>query len=92
MLTSKGVDAINRAIDATLEAQSERHRVLLSAKDAVIEHLTDALELAANRLDRLALETPHSSRLRDEAGEWAADARKAATPNAGDKGPRSGPA
>jgi hypothetical protein len=81
MLTGKGIDAINRAIDATLDAQSERYRSMLSAKDVVIEHMASALELAANRLDRLALETAHGSRLRDEVSEWAAEARKAAGPN-----------
>ena len=46
MLTSKGADAINRAIDATLDAQRERHKLAMLGKDAQIEHLRAALAYA----------------------------------------------
>lgn len=42
------------------------------------ERLRGALELAANRLDRLSLETPPAGRLRAESVEWIAEARNAA--------------
>lgn len=42
-----------------------------------IERLRGALTLAANRLDRLSLETPPAGRLRAESVEWIAEAREA---------------
>lgn len=42
------------------------------------ERLRASLTLAANRLDRLALDLPHGSSAQHEAGEWAGEARSAA--------------
>jgi transposase-like protein len=54
------------------------------AKDEEIARLREALELAANRMQRLSLELPFSTAERYEAEDWAQEARRElkAPPNA----------
>jgi hypothetical protein len=47
------------------------------AARAEIARLREALELAANRLDRLTLDQPHGSARRYKAAEWTTEARAA---------------
>lgn len=69
MLTGKGINSINRAIDATLNAQSARHRAQIAAKDAVIEHLTTTTIQVPHLmqwLKQLAAHEHNEGEIRDE--------------------------
>ena len=60
-----------------LAAAKEEAADALAAAQARIAALEDALTLAANRLDRLALELPFESRALSDCVEWCEEARAA---------------
>ena len=58
--------------------EKDTHQLAWLAWRAATKQAAASLTLAANRLDRLALELPHGSHAQHEAGEWAGEARSAA--------------
>lgn len=68
-------DVPKNDVEAALEADA---RLAEQGMQFVIGYAEDALNLAANRLQRLAMECTSGSIIRSDANEWAQDARLAA--------------
>lgn len=76
-LEKAALTAYENGVDHAFEAAKEKAEAALAAVTAERDRMREALTVAANRLDRCAIDHPAGSREMSERSEWAEEARAA---------------